>query len=128
MVDYEERISNVEKDVTEIKTTQSFLKEMLNRNTETNEKLVDTLHKVEQSMISINDNLQVQSKEIGAIRKELDETTSTFDKKLHSVKDRINEMDEEGKFNIRTFFKNYFPWIVIILGMGLNFLSKFFKF
>ena len=58
-MDYEERISKMERDITEVKTTQSFLKEMLERNTETNEKLVGTLSKVEQSMISINDNFRL---------------------------------------------------------------------
>ena len=123
-MDYEERISKMEKDITEVKTTQVFLKEMLERNTETNEKLVGTLNKVEQSMISINDNLQVQSKEISAIRKELDETTNSFDKKIAHVESKVDSMDEEGKFNIRLFLKNYFPWIVVTVGIAVNFLSK----
>ena len=123
-MDYEERISKMERDITEVKTTQSFLKEMLERNTETNEKLVGTLSKVEQSMISINDNLQVQSKEISAIRKELDETTNSFDKKIAFVERKVDAIDDDGKFNIRLFLKNYFPWIVVIIGIAINFLSK----
>lgn len=123
-MDYEERISKMERDITEVKTTQTFLKEMLERNTETNEKLVGTLNKVEQSMISINDNLQVQSKEISAIRKELDETTNSFDKKIASVESKVESIDDDGKFNIRLFLKNYFPWIVVTIGIAVNFLSK----
>ena len=94
-MDYEARISKMERDITEVKTTQTFLKEMLERNTETNEKLVGTLNKVEQSMISINDNLQVQSKEISAIRKELDETTNSFDKKIASVESKVESIDDD---------------------------------
>ena len=123
-MDYEERISKMERDITEFKTTQTFLKEILERNTETNEKLVGTLNKVEQSMISINDNLQVQSKEISAIRKELDETTNSFDKKIASVESKVESIDDDGKFNIRLFLKNYFPWIVVTIGIAVNFLSK----
>lgn len=123
-MDYEERIFKMERDITEVKTTQTFLKEMLERNTETNEKLVETLNKVEQSMISINDNLQVQSKEISAIRKELDETTNSFDKKIASVESKVESIDDDGKFNIRLFLKNYFPWIVVTIGIAVNFLSK----
>lgn len=123
-MDYEQRISKIEQDVTEVKTSQIFLKEMLERNTETNEKLVATLNQVEQSMVSINENLRVQSKEISTIKKELDNTTNNFDKKISMVENKIDSIDEEGKFNIRLFLKNYFPWIVVTVGMVANFLSK----
>lgn len=123
-MDYEQRISKIEQDVAEVKTSQSFLKEMLERNTKTNEKLVATLSQVEQSMVSINDNLRVQSKEISTIKKELDNTTNNFDKKISMVENKIDSIDEEGKFNIRLFLKNYFPWIVVTVGMVANFLSK----
>lgn len=123
-MDYEQRISKIEQDVAEVKTSQTFLKEMLERNTKTNEKLVATLSQVEQSMVSINDNLRVQSKEISTIKKELDNTTNNFDKKISMVENKIDSIDEEGKFNIRLFLKNYFPWIVVTVGMVANFLSK----
>lgn len=123
-MDYEQRISKIEQDVTEVKTSQIFLKEMLERNTETNEKLVATLNQVEQSMVSINENLRVQSKEISTIKKELDNTTNNFDKKISMVENKIDSIDEDGKFNIRLFLKNYFPWIVVTVGMVANFLSK----
>lgn len=121
-------ITTLQTDVAEIKTTQSFLKELLERNTKSNEKLADTLDNVEKSMISINDNLKLQSNEIGGLRKDLDETTDNFEKKISSVENRVKNIDEEGKFNIREFLKNYFPWIVVLIGIGVNILSKYIKF
>ena len=123
-----EAVAELQKDVTEIKVTQPFLQEMLKRNTEANEKLVLTLHEVEKSMVSLNDKLDSQSQDIAAIKQEMDDTTSKLDDKIQSVEHRINAVDEEGKFNIRVFFKEYFPWIVVLLGVGINFLGNYISF
>lgn len=134
-LNYEEEIAGVkgaivelQKDVTEIKTTQPFLQDMLQRNTEANEKLVATLHEVEKSMISLNDKLDIQSHDITVIKQEMDETTSKLDSKIQNVENRIQVVDEEGKFNIRTFLKEFFPWIVVATGIGINFIEKFISF
>lgn len=117
-------ISNLQKDVTEIKTTQPFLQSMLERNTESNEKLVETLHEVEKSMISITDKLDIQSQDISSIKAEMGETIDNFNIKINQVETRINSVDEEGKFNIRIFFQRYFPWIVVFIGIGINAIDK----
>lgn len=123
-----EAVAELQKDVTEIKVTQPFLQEMLKRNTEANEKLVLTLHEVEKSMVSLNDKLDSQSQDIAAIKQEMDDTTNKLDDKIQSVEHRINAVDEEGKFNIRVFFKEYFPWIVVLIGVGINFLGNYISF
>ena len=121
-------VGDLQKDVAEIKASQPFLQEMLQRNTEANEKLVATLHEVEKSIVSLNDKLDVQSNNIAAIKQEMDETNNRFDSKIQRVEDHIQSIDEEGKFNIRTFFKEYFPWIVVLVGVGINFISKIVSF
>lgn len=123
-----EAVAELQKDVTEIKVTQPFLQEMLKRNTEANEKLVLTLHEVEKSMVSLNDKLDGQSQDIAAIKQEMDDTTNKLDDKIQSVEHRINAVDEEGKFNLRVFFKEYFPWIVVLIGVGINFLGNYISF
>lgn len=123
-----EAVAELQKDVTEIKVTQPFLQEMLKRNTEANEKLVLTLHEVEKSMVSLNDKLDGQSQDIAAIKQEMDDTTNKLDDKIQSVEHRINTVDEEGKFNLRVFFKEYFPWIVVLIGVGINFLGNYISF
>ena len=74
-MDYEAEIGEIkhdiallQKDVTEIKITQPMLQATLEKNVEANEKLVETLHEIEKTMISMNDKMDVQSKEIDTIK------------------------------------------------------------
>lgn len=121
-------IKTLQADVAEIKGTQPLLKNMFERNITVQEKLTETLHEVEKSMVSINDKVDAQSKDITSIKEEMDETTNRINHKINKVEDRIRTVDEEGKFNIRKFFQNYFPWIVVLVGIGAHFASKLFNF
>lgn len=118
-------IASLQKDMAEIKAIQPLLKETLERNVSAYERLADTLHEIEKSMISLNDKIDSQSKDIEDIKKEMNENEYKFNKKLSNVEAKIHSVDDEGKFNIREFFKNYFPWIIILLGFGFNIISKF---
>lgn len=121
-------IKTLQADVAEIKGTQPLLKNMFERNITVQEKLTETLHEVEKSMVSINEKVDAQSKDITSIKEEMDETTNKINHKINKVEDRIRTVDEEGKFNIRKFFQNYFPWIVVLVGIGAHFASKLFNF
>jgi len=121
-------IKTLQADVAEIKGTQPLLKDMFERNITVQEKLTETLHEVEKSMVSINDKVDAQSKDITSIKEEMDETTNRINHKINKVEDKIRTVDEEGKFNIRKFFQNYFPWIVVLVGIGAHFASKLFNF
>lgn len=121
-------ISHLQKDVAEIKATQPLLQKTLERNIETQEKLSNTLHEVQLSLVSIVDKLQDQSEDIDEIKKEMDSNRNSINNKISQVEEKIESVDEEGKFNIRTFLKNYFPWIIVIVGIGANLISKYVKF
>lgn len=121
-------LSEVKKDVAEMKATQPFLQDMLERNTKANEKLVETLHEVELSMVAINDKLDNQQRDITSIKQEMDESNVQFGAKINKVEEKINTIDEQGKFNTRTFVRDYLPWIIIVLGAGMNALSHFISF
>lgn len=121
-------ISHLQKDVAEIKATQPLLQKTLERNIETQEKLSNTLHEVQLSLVSIVDKLQDQSEDIDEIKKEMDSNRNSINNKISQVEEKIESVDEEGKFNIRTFLKKYFPWIVVIVGIGANLISKYVKF
>lgn len=121
-------ISSLQKDVMEIKATQPLLQKTLEKNIETQEKLSDTLHEVQLSLVSIVDQLNVQSRDINDIKKEMDENRTTIYSKISNVEERIDNVDEEGKFNIRNFIKQYFPWIIVIFGIGANLVAKYVKF
>lgn len=121
-------ISSLQKDVTEIKATQPLLQKTLEKNIETQEKLSDTLHEVQLSLVSIVDQLNVQSHDINEIKKEMDENRTSIYSRISNVEEKIDNVDEEGKFNIRGFIKQYFPWIVVIIGIGANLIAKYVKF
>lgn len=121
-------LSEVKKDVAEMKATQPFLQDMLERNTKANEKLVETLHEVELSMVAINDKLDNQQKDITSIKQEMDESNVQFGAKINKVEEKINTIDEQGKFNTRTFVRDYLPWIIVVLGAGINALAHFVSF
>lgn len=134
-MDYEAEIGEIkhdivllQKDVTEIKITQPMLQATLEKNVEANEKLVETLHEIEKTMISMNDKMDVQSKEIDTIKNEMEENNVHLTNKINKVEERVDKVDAEGQFNIRLFFQKYFPWIVILVGGGMFILSKFVKF
>lgn len=121
-------VNELQKDVSEIKGTQPLFKEMLQRNINTQENLARALNEIEKSMILIQNNLQTQQNEITAIKADMENNTSHFVEELDKFNSKLLKVDEEGKFNIRTFIKSYFPWIVIIIGIGVSYLSKFIKF
>ena len=134
-MDYEAEIGEIkhdiallQKDVTEIKITQPMLQTTLEKNVEAHEKLVETLHQIEKTMISMNDKMDVQSKEIDTIKNEMEENNAHLTNKINKVEERVDKVDAEGQFNIRLFFQKYFPWIVILVGGGMLILSKFVKF
>lgn len=135
VMDYEVEIGEIkhdivllQKDVIEIKITQPMLQATLEKNVEANEKLVETLHEIEKTMISMNNKMNVQSKEIDTIKNEMEENNTHLTNKINKVKERVDKVDAEGQFNIRLFFQKYFPWIVILVGGGMFILSKFVKF
>lgn len=121
-------ISQLQQEVAEIKAIQPTLQRTLERNVEAHEKLVDTLHEIDKSMVSIRNRLEAQSKDIESIKIEMDRTQQNFNDKICSVEQKINAIDEDGKFNIRAFLKNYFPWIVIGVGIIGLLVSNYVKF
>lgn len=121
-------ISQLQQDVAEIKAIQPTLQKTLERNVEAHEKLVDTLHEIDKSMVSIRNRLESQSKDIESIKIEMDRTQQNFNDKICCVEQKINAIDEDGKFNIRAFLKNYFPWIVIGVGIIGLLVSNYVKF
>ena len=64
MPDLEERVSGMETRLTQIETEIPHLKESLDRNTKSNEKMTDVLNSLEKTMLNINYTTQSQEKEI----------------------------------------------------------------
>lgn len=111
------KINKLDSRMTEIEATRPFLKEMIERNIESNEKLASTLKEVQLSMIALNHEMKEQS-----------EAISTMKQEFSSVKVKVDSIEEKGKFDIQLFIKSNWPWIMVLLGFGFYTISKLVKF
>lgn len=127
-MDFDSRLVAIEKDVAELKATQPFIQEMVAQNNKINAQLSRTLNEVEKSMVSMNDKMDAQTQAISALKEDMESNHAQVNERISNVKKQIENIDDEGKFNIRTFLRNYLPWIMVVLGAGFFILSKFIKF
>ena len=127
-MDFDSRLVAIEKDVAELKATQPFIQEMVAQNNKINAQLTHTLNEVEKSMVSMNDKMDAQTQAISALKEDVENNHAQVNERISNVKKQIENIDDEGKFNIRTFLRTYLPWIMVVLGAGFFILSKFIKF
>lgn len=111
------KINKLDSRMIEIEATRPFLKEMIERNVESNEKLASTLKEVQMSMVALNHEMKEQS-----------EAISTMKQEFSSVKVKVDSIEEKGKFDIQLFIKSNWPWIMVLLGFGFYTVSKLVKF
>lgn len=111
------KINKLDSRMTEIEATRPFLKEMIERNIESNEKLSSTLQEVQMSMVNLNHEMKEQSEAMISMKKEFSD-----------VKAKVESIEENGKFDIHSFIKSNWPWIMFLLGIGFYSISKFVKF
>ena len=113
----EARVHELEEKVTRLDTEYPFLKESLDRNTKSYQELNKTLVSFKDAMTTMNNNIQTQ-------KNALDKVVGD----VETLKNKVDNVDEKGKFDIFEFFKKYFPWIVVLIGIGVFAASNFIKF
>lgn len=128
LLEHGKEIAQLRSDVSSLNATRSFFKEMIERNIESNEKLSGTLLEVEKSMVSMNEKMDTQTKTIESMKVEMENNNRQVNERISNVKHQIDAVDEEGKFNIRTFVQKYLPWIIVVLGVGIYAASNLVKF
>lgn len=128
LLEHGKEISQLQSDVSSLNATRGFFKEMIERNIQSNEKLSTTLLEVEKSMVSMNEKMDTQTKTIEAMKTEMETNNKQVNERISNVKHQIDAVDDEGKFNIRTFAKTYLPWIIVVLGAGILILGSYVKF
>ena len=124
--------------VTKIEAASPFLEEMIARNVASNEKLGNTLQEIQISMVKMNEKMDEQSIALTAMKAELEETSKAtnariddVDKKvsqrIQQVDTRVDNIEEKGKFDITLYLKTNWPWILIVLGLGIAYVSQMVK-
>ena len=48
--------------------------------------------------------------------------------KLSTVESKVTTLEEAGKFDIRAYLKHNFPWVIVVLGTGVLYVSQYVKF
>lgn len=129
------KANNLDKRVTAIETSTPFLKEMLERNVEGYEKLASTMQHIEVTMQSMNDKIDAQTESMRKQSESLSHVESDFFKanevtneRIDKLNDKVVALEEKGKFDITLFLKKNWPWITVILGLGIYAVSNIVKF
>ena len=124
--------------VSKIEAASPFLEEMIARNVASNEKLGNTLQDIQISMVKMNEKMDEQALALTAMKAEFEETSrltnariDDVDKKvtqrIQQVDNRVDTIEDKGKFDITLYLKTNWPWILIVLGLGIAYVSQIIK-
>lgn len=121
------RLNNIDKRLVEIETTRPFLKEMVDRNVSVCELLGQTMQEVQYSMQALNEKMELQSTSIKEIREEFNILSDRTNDKIDEVSNKIQLVEDKGKFDILQYIKNNWPLILVLIGLGGAYIAKFIK-
>lgn len=121
------RLNNIDKRLVEIESTRPFLKEMVDRNVSVCELLGETMQEVQYSMRALNEKMELQSTSIKEIRKEFNILSDRINDKIDKVSNKIQLVEDKGKFDILQYIKNNWPLILVLIGLGGAYIAKFIK-
>lgn len=121
------RLNNIDKRLVEIESTRPFLKEMVDRNVSVCELLGETMQEVQYSMRVLNEKMELQSISIKEIREEFNILSDRTNDKIDEVSNKIQLVEDKGKFDILQYIKNNWPLILVLIGLGGAYIAKFIK-
>lgn len=121
------RLNNIDKRLVEIESTRPFLKEMVDRNISVCELLDETMQEMQYSMLALNEKMELQSTSIKEIREEFNILSDRTNDKIDEVSNKIQLVEDKGKFDILQYIKNNWPLILVLIGLGGAYIAKFIK-
>lgn len=119
--DYDHRITKLE-------STRPFLQDLIQRSVKSSEILTKTMQDVQMSMVKLNDKMDEQAREMKEMKADFEKANKATADKLTTVESKVTILEEAGKFDIQAYLKHNFPWIVVVLGMGILYVSQYVKF
>lgn len=114
--------------ITQLESTRPFLQDLIQRSIKSNEVLTQTMQDVQMSMVKLNDKMDEQAREMKEMKADFEKANKATADKLTTVESKVTILDEAGKFDIQGYLKHNFPWIVVVLGMGVLYVSQYVKF
>lgn len=117
MEELEKRVGKVENRVTALETAKPYMEDLMKRSIKVNEELSNTMVEVKDAMIELKTQIKGQ-----------DERLRSMEIKINKLNEKVDIVEDEGKFSIVGWLKKEWPWIVVIIGVGALYVSKFVKF
>lgn len=122
------KLDDHDRRITTLESTRPFLQDLIDRSIKSNEVLAQTMQDVQLSMVKMNDKMDKQAEDLRQMRADFVAANKTVTQKVEDVEKKVSSLDDEGKFNIRTYLKTNWPWIIVVLGMGIFIATKYVKF
>lgn len=123
-----DRLDEHDRRITVLESTRPFLQELTERSIKSYDALSKTMQDVQLSMVKMNDKMDTQAESLRNLQDNMSAGNKAMSEKITVIENRVANIDEEGKFNIRTWFKTNWPWVLIVMGLGIMVVSQYVKF
>ena len=123
-----DRLDEHDRRITVLESTRPFLQELTERSIKIYDALSKTMQDVQLSMVKMNDKMDTQAESLRNLQDNMSAGNKAMSEKITVIENRVANIDEEGKFNIRTWFKTNWPWVLIVMGLGIMVASQYVKF
>ena len=121
------KVQKLDTRVTKLESIHPFIEEMVQKNTAIEEKLTEAMNSVQISIIKMGEKIDRQSSTMESIKKDVIKADEKLTEKFQKVEKRIDTIEEKGKFDILLYIKENWPLIIIILGLGIAYVSNYIK-
>ena len=122
------KLDDHEHRLTTLESTRPYLQDLIERSIKSNEVLTTTMQDIRVSMVKLSDKMDEQSQEMKAMKTDFEKANKKTSEKLSIVESKVVTLEDAGKFDMRNWLKHNFPWIIVIIGIGMLWVSKFVKF
>lgn len=122
------RLNEQDRRIAGLEAARPFLQDLIERNTRSYEDLSQTMQGVQLSMVKMNEKIDAQSKDIVTLKEGMVARSDSMAEKINAIEIRVANIDDEGKFNIRTYLRTNWPLIIVLIGMGAMYATQFVKF
>lgn len=123
-----DRLDEHDRRITVLESTRPFLQDLTERSIKSYDALSKTMQDVQLSMVKMNDKMDTQAESLRNLQDNMSAGNKAMSEKITIIENRVANIDEEGKFNIRTWFKTNWPWVLIVMGLGIMAASQYVKF
>lgn len=123
-----DRLDDHDRRITVLESTRPFLQDLTERSIKSYNALSKTMQDVQLSMVKMNDKMDAQAESLRNLQDNMFTGNKAMSEKITVIENRVANIDEEGKFNIRTWFKTNWPWVLIVMGLGIMVASQYVKF